>query len=113
MECVLGARRHGIDEAVLGSFAKFMDSRPFAEMANFLMVTDAIHSERRAQEARMPVEALEEVGIDPIRTRATAERLEWITALKVKAYFGGAVPKRYTEAIEAMEKLASGLRSHR
>ena len=56
----------------------------------------------------MSVEALEEVGVDPIMTRATAERLEWITAQKVKAYFGGAVPKRYTEAIEAMEKLASG-----
>ena len=44
----------------------------------------------------MSVEALEEVGVDPIMTRATAERLEWITALKVKAYFGGAVPKRCT-----------------
>ena len=108
VEGMLGARRHGIDEAVLGSFARFMDSRPFAEMANFLMVTDAIHSERRAQEARMSVEALEEVGIEPIMTRATAERLEWITALEVKAHFGGTVPKCYTEAIDAVEKLASG-----
>jgi 3-hydroxyisobutyrate dehydrogenase-like beta-hydroxyacid dehydrogenase len=108
VECTLGARRHGIDDAVLSSFARFMDSRPFAEMANFLMVTDVIHSERRAQEARMSVEALEEVGVEPIMTRATAKRLEWVTALKVKAHFGGAVPKQYTEAIDAMEKLASG-----
>jgi 3-hydroxyisobutyrate dehydrogenase-like beta-hydroxyacid dehydrogenase len=108
VECTLGARRHGIDDAVLGSFAKFMDSRPFAEMANFLMVTDVIHSERRAEEARMSVEALEEVGVEPIMTRATAKRLEWVTALKVKAHFGGAVPMQYTQAIDAMEKLASG-----
>jgi Domain of unknown function (DUF1932) len=72
------------------------------------MVTNVIHSERRAQEARMSVEALEEVGIEPIMTRATATRLEWVTALKVKAHFGGAVPKHYTEAIDAMEKLAFG-----
>ena len=105
VECMLGSRRYGIDEAVLASFAKFMDSRPFAEMANFLLVTDAIHSERRAQEARMSVDALQEAGIDATMTRATAERLEWVTALGTKGHFGGVVPKTYTEAIDAIEAL--------
>lgn len=105
VECMLGSRRYGIDEAVLASFAKFMDSRPFAEIANFLLVTDAIHSERRAQEARMSVDALQEAGLEATMTLATAERLEWITSLGTKSHFGGVVPKHYGEAIDAMETL--------
>jgi 3-hydroxyisobutyrate dehydrogenase-like beta-hydroxyacid dehydrogenase len=105
VECMLGSRRYGIDEEVMASFAKFMDSRPFAEMANFLLVTDAIHAERRGQEARMSVDALEEIGIEPTMTRATAERLEWVSALGVKGHFGGVVPKHYHEAIDALEAL--------
>lgn len=103
VECMLGARRYGIDEAVLTSFGRFMDSRPFHEMANFLLVTDVVHAERRAQEARMSVDALEEAGVDAIMTRATAERLEWVAGLDTKTLLGGAVPEHYAQAIEAME----------
>jgi 3-hydroxyisobutyrate dehydrogenase-like beta-hydroxyacid dehydrogenase len=105
VECVLGARHYGIDEAVLSSFGKFMDSRSFQEVANFLLVTDVIHAERRSQEARISVDALEEVGVDAIMTRATAERLEWVTGLQTKAHLGGIVPAHYTQAIEAIETL--------
>jgi 3-hydroxyisobutyrate dehydrogenase-like beta-hydroxyacid dehydrogenase len=108
VECLLGARRYGIDEAVLTSFGRFMDSRPFRDMANFLVVTDVIHAERRAHEARMSVDALEEAGVDAIMTRATAERLEWVTGLDTKALLGGVVPAHYAEAIEAIEKQLKG-----
>jgi 3-hydroxyisobutyrate dehydrogenase-like beta-hydroxyacid dehydrogenase len=105
VECMLGSRRYGIDAAVLGSFAKFMDSRPFADMANFLLVTDAVHAERRAAEARMSADALSDAGVDAIMTRATAERLEWVTALGTKGHFAGVVPEHYQEALEAIETL--------
>jgi 3-hydroxyisobutyrate dehydrogenase-like beta-hydroxyacid dehydrogenase len=105
VECVLGARRYGIDEAVLKSFGKFMDVRPFLETANFLLTTDVIHSERRAQEARMSVDTLEQAGVDAIMTRATAERLEWVNDLGTKEALGGVVPEHYTQAIEVIEGL--------
>lgn len=103
VECMLGSRRYGIDAAVLASFAKFMDSRPFAETANFLMVTDAIHSGRRAEEARMSAEALTEAGVEPVMTQATATLLERITSLGIKQHFGGVVPKHHTDAIAAID----------
>ncbi len=105
VECLLGARRYGIDAAVLGSFAKFMDSRSFEEMANFLLVTDVIHAERRSEEARMSVDALEDAGVDAIMTRATAKRLEWVAGLGTKAHLGGIVPNHYTQAVETIEAL--------
>jgi hypothetical protein len=41
--------------------------------------------------------------VDAIMTRATAERLEWVTGLDTKALLGGAVPEHYAQAIQAME----------
>lgn len=109
VECMLGASRYGIDQAVISSFGKFMASRSFEDMANFLLVTDSIHAERRAQEARMSADALEEAGVDPIMTRATVERLEWVCGLGTKSHFGGVVPKHYSESVAAIETL---LRQH-
>ncbi len=62
VECVLGARRYGIDQPVRDSLAKFINGRPFQQTANFLLTTDVIHAARRAEEARMSLEALEEAG---------------------------------------------------
>ncbi len=108
VEFALGARRYGIDEVVLKSWGNFADQRPFVEIANFLLVTDAIHAERRAEEAAMSAEALEEIGIEPIMTRSTAKRLQWVADLGMKDHFGGVVPKHYSEAIDAIEaKLAA------
>jgi hypothetical protein len=53
----------------------------------------------------MSVDALLEIGIEPTMTRATAERLEWVSALGAKSHFGGVVPKLYHEAIDALEAL--------
>jgi 3-hydroxyisobutyrate dehydrogenase-like beta-hydroxyacid dehydrogenase len=103
VECALGARRYGIDEAVLASFGKFMDQRPFVETANLLLVTNVIHAERRAEEAAMSADALAEIGVEPIMTRSTAERLRWVANLGMKAYFSGAAPRHYQEAIDAIE----------
>ncbi len=54
----------------------------------------------------MSAEALEEVGVDPIMTRATVKRLEWVVRLATKAHFKGQVPEHYAEAIRAIELLA-------
>lgn len=105
VECMLGASRYGIDQAVLASFDKFMATRSFEGMANFLITTGSIHAERRSQEARMSADALEEVGVEPIMTRATVERLAWVEGLGTKAHFGGEVPQSYAESIAALETL--------
>ncbi len=103
VECALGSARYGILEEVFGSISQWMDQRPFLSSANFLIDTDAIHAQRRAKEADMSVEALEEVGVEPIMTRATAERLHWVAGLGLKEHFGGVVPERYQLVIEAIE----------
>jgi len=105
IECILGARRYGIDKAVLNSLADFLNGRPFQETANFLLTTDVIHAARRAEEARMSLQALEEAGVDAGMTRATAEKLQWVASLDPKSRLGGVAPQNYTTALESIEQL--------
>ncbi|HEY4251077.1 MAG TPA: DUF1932 domain-containing protein [Roseomonas sp.] len=107
LECMLGARRYGLDAAVLASLEKTL-SKPFSQVVNGTLTTNAIHAARRSDEAAMSAETLANVGLDPLVTRAVAERLRWVADLGMKAHFGGVVPKDYTEALAAIEgKLAA------
>jgi len=101
VECILGAEKHGISEDVLQSYTRFF-TRPFGDMAKYLITTDVIHARRRAEEAEMCAEALLDSGIDPIMTNATVARLESVADLELKGHFSGKPPKNYSEAIAAI-----------
>lgn len=107
VECILGARRYGVDGVVLASLGKTL-ARPFADTVNGLLTTDVIHAGRRAEEAAMSAEALADVGIQPVMTRATAARLHWVAGLGLKKRLGGLVPANWNEAIAAIEAEIEG-----
>ncbi|MGH7715801.1 MAG: DUF1932 domain-containing protein, partial [Vulcanimicrobiaceae bacterium] len=89
VECALGASRYGIEDAVFESIAEFIDARPFMESIKFFLRTDVIHAGRRAEEAAMSAEALEEVGIEPVMTRSTAIVLQRSADMRLKEHFKG------------------------
>jgi 3-hydroxyisobutyrate dehydrogenase-like beta-hydroxyacid dehydrogenase len=101
-EMLLGARRYGLEDVVLASAAKTL-SRPFEDFAAGLLTTGVIHARRRSEEAGMAAEALADVGIDPIMSRSTAARLQWVDGLGLKEHFGGKVPATLEEALTAIE----------
>ncbi len=107
LECLLGARRYGIDAAVLSSIEKTM-ARPFSQIVQGLLTTDAIHAGRRSEEAAMSAEALAEVGLDGFVTRAVAERLRWVAELGMKEHFGGQVPQDWQTALDGIEARLAG-----
>lgn len=103
VECALGAARHGIQDEVFASIAEFMDARPFMETVKFLVRTDVIHAERRAEEAAMSADALEEVGVEPVMTRSTSKVLQRTADMRLKEHFKGVVPDDYKTAIQAID----------
>ena len=102
LESLLAARRHGVEDIVLSTVGAFWDAGGFAEGANLLITTDAIHSGRRAHEADMMSEVVAEVGITPRLSPVIAETLHWSTSLGLKEHFGGEVPKDWKTVIDAM-----------
>jgi 3-hydroxyisobutyrate dehydrogenase-like beta-hydroxyacid dehydrogenase len=102
LESLMAARRHGVEDIVLDTVAAFFDKDSFGVGANLLITTDAIHAGRRADEATMMAEVVEEVGINPRLSRAIAETLYWSKSLGLKEHFGGEVPSDWKVVIDAM-----------
>lgn len=103
VECLLSASELGIDAMILQSIDRSF-KRSFVDMANALLTTGAIHAERRAEEVAMSAEALADAGLDPVVTKAAAERLRWVAGLGLKQHFGGVVPDSYGTVLEAMKQ---------
>ncbi|MGD1066073.1 MAG: DUF1932 domain-containing protein [Vulcanimicrobiaceae bacterium] len=108
VECALCSARHGIQDLVFDSIAETMDARPYRESIEFLLRTDVIHAERRAEEAAMSAEACEEVGLEPFMTRRTSEMLQRVADMRLKEHFGGVVPNDYRVAVEAVDRRLRG-----
>lgn len=103
VECLLASAELGIDGTILASIDRSL-RRPFAEVANAMLCTGAIHAERRAEEVAMSAEALADAGLDPVMARAAAARLRWVADLRLKEHFGGVVPGRYNQVLDAMKQ---------
>jgi 3-hydroxyisobutyrate dehydrogenase-like beta-hydroxyacid dehydrogenase len=104
IECGLASTRYGIHDEVFGSIAKWLDQRSFLETMKFFLRTDAIHAGRRAEEAAMSADALEEVGIEPVMTRSTVALLQRTADMGLREAFGGVVPDDYKAVIAALDR---------
>jgi len=100
-EMLLAARSYGLDEAVLASASKTL-TRPFMDTVESLTPSGVIHAKRRSEEVEMAAEAVQDAGIEPVMTRATASRLRWKEGLGLKEHFQGVVPENYKVAIDAI-----------
>jgi Domain of unknown function (DUF1932) len=87
----------GAEEIVLASLG---NACPLADTVNVLLSTTVAHAARRAEEAAISAGA---VGLEPRMTRATAACLEWVVELGLKEILGGGVPRRWQDAIAAIE----------
>jgi hypothetical protein len=66
-----------------------------------MMLTNAVHSERRAHEAVESKALMEELGIVPAITNGTIERMNRTTALGLRAELNGQ-PHRDMDALYAL-----------
>jgi hypothetical protein len=77
-------------------------ARPWMDTVHSLTPSEVIHAKRRAEEVEMAAEAVQDAGIEPLMTRATAARLRWKEQLGLKDQFNGVVPANHQIAIEAI-----------
>ena len=104
LETLLAAHPYGVQEQVLVAFRQFFAKGLEAAIDRFVG-SDAVHSGRRVKEMESSVRLLQNLGIDPIMTEATVQRLKWSASLGLKEYFQGRTPEGYKEVIKAWEAL--------
>ena len=78
VECLLTARRYGVEERVLESLDETFPHMDWQKQGDYLVSRVVQHGRRRAAEMREVARTVEEVGLNPLLAAPTAERQDWM-----------------------------------
>jgi 3-hydroxyisobutyrate dehydrogenase-like beta-hydroxyacid dehydrogenase len=106
LEMLIAARRHGVEDIVIESIGAAAGERvPFSALADRVMTGLAVHAGRRADELSASARVLQDAGVQPLVTRASARRLRRMAAAGVREHFGGDRPADLNEVLDALQAL--------
>ena len=76
-ECMLAARHYGVEQEVLASLGDTLPHEDWRKLARYVISRALIHGKRRAEEMREVARTVDEAGVEPLLSRAIAERQDW------------------------------------
>jgi 3-hydroxyisobutyrate dehydrogenase-like beta-hydroxyacid dehydrogenase len=76
-ESMLAARRYGVELEVLRSLADTLPHEDWPGLARYVIGRALLHGRRRAEEMREVATTVREAGVEPVLSRAIAERQDW------------------------------------
>src|SRR5829696_5414651 len=76
-ECMLAARHYGVEREVLGTLGDTLPHEDWPGLARYLVSRALLHGKRRAEEMREVARTVSEAGVEPLLSRAIAERQDW------------------------------------
>ena len=76
-ECMLAARHYGVEADVLGTMGDTLPHPDWPGLARYVISRALTHGKRRAEEMREVARTVEDAGIEPLLSRAIAERQDW------------------------------------
>jgi 3-hydroxyisobutyrate dehydrogenase-like beta-hydroxyacid dehydrogenase len=79
-ESLLTARRHGVEDSVLGSLNDLFPVGDWRKLARYMISRSLQHGQRRAEEMREAAHTVAEAGLEPWMSRGCVERQEWAAA---------------------------------
>ena len=78
VECLLTARRYGVEEQVLASLGETYPAMNWQQQGDYLISRVVQHGRRRAAEMREVARTVEEAGLQPLLAAPTAVRHDWL-----------------------------------
>jgi 3-hydroxyisobutyrate dehydrogenase-like beta-hydroxyacid dehydrogenase len=78
VECMLTARRYGVEDRVLASLDETFPHMEWQKQADYLVSRVVQHGRRRAAEMREVARTVEEAGLEPLLAAPTAQRQDWM-----------------------------------
>jgi 3-hydroxyisobutyrate dehydrogenase-like beta-hydroxyacid dehydrogenase len=81
VECLLTARRYGVEDQVLASLVETYPGMDWQKEADYLVSRVVQHGRRRASEMREVARTVEEVGMQALLAAPTAQRQDWMADL--------------------------------
>ena len=105
LEMLVAARRHGVEDAVLGSIGGPGEQVPFPDLVARVLPSLAVYAERRSAELEVAADLVSGAGLDPLVTQAGASRLRWMADLGVREAFAGERPHDIDAVLRAIDRL--------
>ena len=87
IECLLTARRYGVEDRVIASLDKTFPSLDWDKQGDYLMSRVVLHGQRRAAEMREAAVTVKEAGLEPWMVAGTVERQQWVADLASEGVF--------------------------
>ena len=81
-ESMLAARHYGVEHVVLDSLSDLLPVGDWEKLAQYMISRALEHGVRRAEEMREVAITVQEAGIAPLMSAATAERQDWAAGYK-------------------------------
>ena len=76
-ECMLAAQHYGVEADVLRTLGDTLPHPDWPGLARYVISRALIHGKRRAEEMREVARTVEDAGLEPLLSRAIAERQDW------------------------------------
>jgi 3-hydroxyisobutyrate dehydrogenase-like beta-hydroxyacid dehydrogenase len=77
VESMLAARHYGVERDVLASLGDLIPHPDWPKQAAYMISRALIHGRRRAEEVREVASAVFDAGVEPLMSRAIAQRQDW------------------------------------
>jgi 3-hydroxyisobutyrate dehydrogenase-like beta-hydroxyacid dehydrogenase len=104
VEMLLGARRHGLEDAVAASIAGPGEEVPFPELAERILRSTALHARRRAAELGDARVLLEAADVEAAATAGAVRRLQLVAELEGERSVPGERPATPVELLEHLPR---------
>jgi 3-hydroxyisobutyrate dehydrogenase-like beta-hydroxyacid dehydrogenase len=101
-ECMLAARHYGVEQEVLRTLGDTLPHEDWAGLARYVISRALLHGKRRAEEMREVALTVSQAGVEPLLSRAIAERQDW-------AWERGQMMGRETLASPSLDNLLDAL----
>lgn len=76
-ECLLAARHHNVQAEVLATLGDTLPHPDWPALARCVISRALIHGKRRSEEMQEVARTIEAAGVEPLLSRAVAERQDW------------------------------------
>ena len=108
IECLVACDKAGVTEEVLSSLNKTYPGVDWKDVATRALSGTALHAGRRAGEMREAAVTLEELGVSPLMSQATAKVLQNCSDLGLRAYAQKRRPARLEEFLDDVRHAEAG-----
>jgi 3-hydroxyisobutyrate dehydrogenase-like beta-hydroxyacid dehydrogenase len=88
IECCTAARRHGVEDAVIGSLQETFPGIDWEAQAAYFFQRVIEHGRRRSEEMHEVAQTVREAGLEPWSASGTAQRQAWVADLADAGVFG-------------------------